>query len=176
MPAFASIGCAAILSAAAFGQSVESPSGFEAADVHESAPARNAFMRGPRIHGGLYEIRIASVVDLISKAYGINENEILGGPSWIEMDRFDVIGKLPPKSTQESAKPMTAGASGGSFQAGAPQGQQADACLRADSGKAPSTEAVRWPRRRRMPVHAPAATGLPRSSGRRASSTANVLV
>jgi len=106
MPAFASIGCAAILSAAAFGQSVESPSGFEAADVHESAPARNAFMRGPRIHGGLYEIRIASVVDLISKAYGINENEILGGPSWIEMDRFDVIGKLPPKSTQESAKPM----------------------------------------------------------------------
>ena len=106
MPALASIRCAVILSAAAFGQSPEHPPAFEAADIHVSAPARNEFMRGPRIHGNLYDLHMASMVDLISKAYGINENEILGGPSWLEMDRFDIIAKLPPKSTQETARPL----------------------------------------------------------------------
>ena len=100
MPAFASIGCAVILSAAAFGQAQEHPPAFEAADVHVSAPARNVFMRGPRIHGSLYDLLTATMLDLISKAYGLNENEILGGPSWLEMDRFDVVAKLPPKSTR----------------------------------------------------------------------------
>ena len=30
----------------------------------------------------------------------------LGGPNWIEMDRFDVIAKLPPDSTPETQKLM----------------------------------------------------------------------
>jgi uncharacterized protein (TIGR03435 family) len=46
------------------------------------------------------------MVDLISTAYGINQNEVLGGPSWLEMDRFDVIAKMPANSTPETQKAM----------------------------------------------------------------------
>jgi uncharacterized protein (TIGR03435 family) len=106
MRAGAYLRCAAVLSVALFGQSAENPPAFEVADVHLSPPTRNPFMRGPRNRGGRYELRTATMVDLVSAAYGINANEILGGPSWLEMDRFDVIAKLPVKSTPDMAKLM----------------------------------------------------------------------
>ncbi len=46
------------------------------------------------------------MVDLISVAYGIYANEILGGPSWLEMNRYDVIAKLPTGTTQDVQKEM----------------------------------------------------------------------
>jgi uncharacterized protein (TIGR03435 family) len=46
------------------------------------------------------------MVDLIRIAYGFDSDKILGGPSWLEMDRFDVIAKLPPDSTPETQKLM----------------------------------------------------------------------
>ena len=41
------------------------------------------------------------MVDLIRIAYGFDPDKILGGPNWLEMDRFDVIAKVPPDSTPE---------------------------------------------------------------------------
>ena len=35
------------------------------------------------------------MVDLIRMAYGFDADKIPGGPNWLEMDRFDVIAKLP---------------------------------------------------------------------------------
>jgi uncharacterized protein (TIGR03435 family) len=46
------------------------------------------------------------MVDLIAKAYGVNADKVVGGPSWLEMDRFDAIAKLPAGSTPESRKAM----------------------------------------------------------------------
>ena len=37
----------------------------------------------------------ATMVDLIAFAYNSNAIKVLGGPSCIEMDRFDVIAKQP---------------------------------------------------------------------------------
>ena len=44
---------------------------FEAADVHASAPTsniRNNFMQGPFVGGGRFEIRRATILDLVRRA------------------------------------------------------------------------------------------------------------
>jgi uncharacterized protein (TIGR03435 family) len=52
------------------------------ADVHVSAPTRNAFRRGPTFRGARYELLNATMVDMISTAYGLDADKILGGPNW----------------------------------------------------------------------------------------------
>src|SRR5882762_1356456 len=92
----------ALLAAAAFGQTTDR---FEAVDVHvapHSGNNFNLFMRGPQIRARRYEIRTATMVDLISTAYGVDGDKVYGGPNWLEeMDRFDLTGKLPAGSTPE---------------------------------------------------------------------------
>jgi uncharacterized protein (TIGR03435 family) len=90
----------------AFGQSDEAPPKFEAADVHVSAKTQNPFVRTGPVRGGRYEIKYATMVDLIHLAYGFDNDKILGGPSWLELDRFDLTGKVPADSTPETHKLM----------------------------------------------------------------------
>ena len=106
--ALISLSLAALLSVGAFSQSTATHS-FEAADVHASPKAtnqNNGGMRGPFTGGSVYELRGATMVDLISKAYGVDADKIFGGPSWIEYDRFDVRAKMPAKTTAEAGKAM----------------------------------------------------------------------
>ncbi len=107
--AFAQLAAAVLLAALAFGQSAP-PTGarttFEIADVHVSPAARNPFRRGPMVVHDLYQIRFATMVDLIRTAYGVEAERVLGGPNWLESDTFDVIAKLPAGSTAETAKPL----------------------------------------------------------------------
>ncbi len=101
--------CAAMLATfaiMALGQSPEAPPAFEAADVRVSTITRNPFMRGPFLRSGRYELKNATMVDLISTAYNTNTNEVRGGPNWLEWDRFDVTGKVPAGTTQDAAKLM----------------------------------------------------------------------
>jgi uncharacterized protein (TIGR03435 family) len=98
--------CVALLSGAAFGQPADK---FEAADVHVSPRSDstfNLFMRGPQVRAGRYEIRTATMVDLIAAAYGVEGDKVFGGPNWLELDRFDVTGKLPAGSSPDSQKAM----------------------------------------------------------------------
>jgi uncharacterized protein (TIGR03435 family) len=92
---------------AAFGQS---PDRFEAADVHLSPHSDNnfnLFMRGPQTRAGRYEIRTATMVDLVSTAYGVDGDKVYGGPNWLELDRYDVTGKLPEgPSSKEKQRAM----------------------------------------------------------------------
>jgi uncharacterized protein (TIGR03435 family) len=90
----------------AFGQPAEPRETFEAADVHVSAKTSNPFPRTGPARGGRYEVKTASMVDLIRIAYGFDQDKILGGPNWLEMDRFDVIAKVPADSTPETQKLM----------------------------------------------------------------------
>ena len=46
------------------------------------------------------------MLDLIRIAYGFDPDKVLGGPSWLGMDRFDVIAKVPDDSTPETQKQM----------------------------------------------------------------------
>ena len=100
--------CAALLSSAAFGQTVQ----FEAADVRVSPHSDNnfnLFMRGPQSRAGRYEIRTGTMADLIAAAYGVDTDKVFGGPNWLELDRFDITAKLPAGSTAETQKTMLQG-------------------------------------------------------------------
>ena len=88
---------AAVLSVAAFGQSAEAPPAFEIADVHTSPRSTATFMRNS-VRSGRYELHNATMVDLIRTAYTIDADKVLGGPTWLEYDRFDVLAKLPSKT------------------------------------------------------------------------------
>ena len=104
MRLFASLALIAV-SALAFGQTAPAPA-FEMADVHVSPRSNNPTIRGGAIRAGQYEVRTATMLDLISAAYDIRPENIVGGPSWIEIDRFDIIAKVPPDTTAASIKPM----------------------------------------------------------------------
>jgi uncharacterized protein (TIGR03435 family) len=86
----------------AFSQSSETPPRFEIADVHVSAKTANPWIRTGPARGGRYEVKNATMVDLITIAYGLDPDKILGGPNWLEMDRFDVVAKVPADSTPET--------------------------------------------------------------------------
>src|ERR1022692_3367618 len=105
--AIAAISFVAFLSGAAFGQSAETAPKFDIADVHVSPRSTVTYMSGGVLRAGRYEIRRATMLDLIRTAYGVDDNsKIQGGPNWLELDRFDVIAKAPPAATQETAKLM----------------------------------------------------------------------
>jgi len=79
---------------------------FDIADVHVSAKTRNTFPYNVPSRGGRYELKTATMVDLIRIAYGYDADKILGGPSWLELERFDVVAKEPPDTMPETRKPM----------------------------------------------------------------------
>jgi uncharacterized protein (TIGR03435 family) len=90
----------------AFSQSPETPPRFEIADVHVSAKIANPFIRTGPVRGGRYQVKNATMVDLIRIAYSFDPDKVLGGPSWLEMDRFDVLAQVPADSTPETQKLM----------------------------------------------------------------------
>jgi uncharacterized protein (TIGR03435 family) len=97
-----------IAGSALYSQTSEPLPKFEAADVRVSPKSSNPFpfpRTGPA-RGGRYEVKNATMVDLIRTAHGFDADKILGGPNWLELDRFDVVGKVPAGSTPEQHKQM----------------------------------------------------------------------
>jgi len=90
----------------AFGQSSEPAPRFDIADVHVSTGTSNRFFRTSPVRNGRYELKNASMLDLIRTAYDFDADKIVGGPSWLEMDQFDVLAKIPADSKPEALKPM----------------------------------------------------------------------
>jgi uncharacterized protein (TIGR03435 family) len=89
--------------AAVAGSSQQQPK-FEIADVHVSTTvhgfARNA---GGVLREGRYTNRDATMLQLIEAGWGVPEDTISGGPSWVSLDLFDVVAKVP-----NGTKPATA--------------------------------------------------------------------
>lgn len=82
---------------------------FELADVHISKTAYWFAQQNPGggvIRDGLYIYRDATMLHLIQAAYGVTEDTIGSGPSWLQSDLFDVIAKLPEGATPASIKLM----------------------------------------------------------------------
>jgi len=90
----------------AFSQSDDAPTKFEAADIRVSPKVQFSFVRTGPVRGGRYEVKQATIVDLVHLAYDIDADKVLGGPSWLEMDRFDVIAKVPAGTTPDAQKLM----------------------------------------------------------------------
>jgi uncharacterized protein (TIGR03435 family) len=104
--AFRTLVIVVLFSLTTFSQTTPPPS-FEAADVHLSPPSPTTpFVTGPTLRGGRYEIRNATMIDLITIAHGISAEKVSGGPSWIGADRFDIVAKAPEGATLESSRRM----------------------------------------------------------------------
>jgi len=108
---FAGISFVAFLSGMAFGQSAAALPNFDITDVHVSPrsewvkkPANN--MGGGFLSAGRYELRRATMLDLIKTAYSIEADKVYGGPSWLDYDRFEVAAKAPPTTRPETLKLM----------------------------------------------------------------------
>jgi uncharacterized protein (TIGR03435 family) len=95
-----------ILASLAFGQATEPLPTFEAADVHSSPRSNNPVTRGGFVRGGRYEFKQATMLDLVANAYSLEADKVLGGPSWLETDRFDIIAKAPASANNDTAKLM----------------------------------------------------------------------
>src|SRR5579864_995651 len=104
--ALAGIGLLALICCAAFSQSTETAAKFELADVHASAKGGPQFFTGGILRGGRYVAKNATMVDLISTAYGVDADKVQGGPSWLEKDRFDIIAKAPASTTPDKVNPL----------------------------------------------------------------------
>jgi uncharacterized protein (TIGR03435 family) len=63
-------------------------------------------MKGGFLPGGIYLLRTATMLDLIGTAYGIDTGSVIGGPSWLDADRFDVAARAPADSDPDGLKSM----------------------------------------------------------------------
>jgi uncharacterized protein (TIGR03435 family) len=106
MRAIAGIILSSLLCNAAFAQSTDTAPTFEVADVHISPHRQFPFMDGGYLRGDRYVLRQATMVDLVSTAYGLDASNVQGGPIWLETDRFDVIAKAPPTTSPATLKLM----------------------------------------------------------------------
>jgi uncharacterized protein (TIGR03435 family) len=67
---------------------------FDAAEVRASKPpARRQSLRA--IPSGQLEIQGYTLGELITKAFELTRDRVLGGPKWLDTNRFDVIAKSP---------------------------------------------------------------------------------
>jgi uncharacterized protein (TIGR03435 family) len=95
-----------LLAAWAIGQAASLPPRFEIVDVHSSAHTSTPSSPRGIFRSDRYVFRQATMLDLIATAYGVENDKVLSGPSWLENDRFDVIAKAPPATTPETIKLM----------------------------------------------------------------------
>jgi len=95
---------------AVFGQAIAAGApGFEVVDAHIRPGRVTQFSFGGGIGGDKFILRNATMVELITAAYGVDGDKVIGGPAWLDTDRFDVIAKAPPKTSPESMKLMLQG-------------------------------------------------------------------
>jgi uncharacterized protein (TIGR03435 family) len=53
-------------------------------------------LQGGFVNGGRYELRRATMLDLIRAAYSVDAEKIYGGPSWLDYDRFEIEANVAP--------------------------------------------------------------------------------
>ncbi len=81
---------------------------FEFADVHPSPRVANPTVSGGILRIDRYEIHRATMLDLIRRAWAVDVDNVVGGPAWLDKDRFDIIAKAPPNTSPESLQRMLA--------------------------------------------------------------------
>lgn len=81
---------------------------FEAASIKPSAPMNAGMIRmGVEfLPGGRVSMGGVTVKVLIQQAYGVRDFQIVGGPSWIGSDRYDITAKPEGATDQDHVKLM----------------------------------------------------------------------
>jgi uncharacterized protein (TIGR03435 family) len=89
--------------------SIQSPLQFEVASVKVNRSA-SAKVDIPRQLGDRFTATNVTLRQLIQHAYQLQEFLIVGGPSWMPTDRFDIVAKAEGDGSRESGQVDTAGA------------------------------------------------------------------
>jgi uncharacterized protein (TIGR03435 family) len=79
---------------------------FELADVHVSAHTTTPNFTGGSLRADRYTLHNATMVDMISLAYGVDGDNILSGPAWLDTNRFDVSARAPRNTSPDDVKLM----------------------------------------------------------------------
>ncbi|MGD0873335.1 MAG: TIGR03435 family protein [Bryobacteraceae bacterium] len=111
MRALAGISFIVLLSGAAVCQSGANKPAFDIADIHVSP--RSDWVKDPThpMQGGFlsadrYELRRATMLDLIRIAYNVDADKVYGGPSWLDYDRFEVVARTKRGTRPETLRLM----------------------------------------------------------------------
>ena len=107
--ALSAVGVLLALSTTGSAQTAAGGPKFDAAEVHLRVHSASGSpgASGGVLRGGRYDLRNATMVDLIAMAYSINNPEmIVGGPNWLERDRFDIAAKAPDGTSPDNVKLM----------------------------------------------------------------------
>jgi uncharacterized protein (TIGR03435 family) len=96
-----------LLSAPLFAQTAGTPA-FEVATIKPSAApvAGRGGRGGVRTDPGRLSARNVSVKALILRAYGLQQQQVSGGPGWLETDLYDIDAKAESASTPEQFNRM----------------------------------------------------------------------
>ena len=107
---FPALGIVVMLCSAGYAQTPAPTPKFDAADISvrtHTGTTNQPVMTGGVLRGGRYDLRNATMIDLIGAAYGITDSDLItGGPNWLERDRFDIAAKAAAGTPPESVKLM----------------------------------------------------------------------
>ena len=74
---------------------------FDAASVRARVHTNSAnpTMTGGVLRGGRYDLKNATMLQLITVAYGVDPSTVIGGPNWLERNRFDIAARAPMETS-----------------------------------------------------------------------------
>jgi uncharacterized protein (TIGR03435 family) len=114
-PVLAAAACLALLPSPALAQPANpatapaapaSPPTFELADVHVSAKTLTPDFTGGALRGDRYLLHNATMVNIIALSYGVEDDNVLSGPAWLDLDRFDISARAPRGTSPDDVKLM----------------------------------------------------------------------
>lgn len=77
---------------------------FEVADIRQNKPDENGYAR--ILPGGQISVRNVPMNEFLKFAYGVHDEAILGGPAWINTDRFDITGRAAHGTPDDTLRLM----------------------------------------------------------------------
>jgi uncharacterized protein (TIGR03435 family) len=82
------------------------PQSFEVASIKPNQSGSES-RRATTTPGGRFSATNVSLKQIISRAYGVPEAQIQGGPSWIDTERYDIAAKAdtPLEMSREEVRP-----------------------------------------------------------------------
>lgn len=78
---------------------------FLAADVHVTPPDSTASLAAS-LRDTQFESHGSTLLFIINRAYNLDSDHILGGPRRLDIDKYDIIAKVPPGTKIEAVPPM----------------------------------------------------------------------
>jgi len=94
-----------LLSQLAFAQSAAKVREFEVAEITLSKSLNHEQGKGS-LTGGRVDLPNVTLRSMIMASYGVQEDGVIGGPSWMDSDRFDVVAKTDPSTPQSTILAM----------------------------------------------------------------------